>query len=279
MFKFRNHLLAAAAVGAFAAGFAAQASATTITLNPENSTPQLSATNGAFNTDNGTISDNGYIAINNTTGAYTESGNFFVTAFNLGSNTVASGVNSNYQIWGTFTASGSGVTVGSTFIGSVTSFNITLNGNAGTGTVFSVPTSTASNGVAPAVGAFNLGMATLIPGTGAAIANAIGTAAQSASLNATDAFSPAAGEAGSTKFFEAPIPFDIDILNASNATSNEIFPAPANCPAGDTCSIIQAGGGNISFETAAIPEPASLALFSMGLFGIGAALRRKNRKV
>src|SRR4051794_34189511 len=81
--------------------YAAQADATTITLNPNGASPALG--NGPFNTDNATIGDNATVHFNSN-GTFTETGIFKITAFNLGLTTQASGVGTAYNLYGTFTA-------------------------------------------------------------------------------------------------------------------------------------------------------------------------------
>jgi hypothetical protein len=266
MFTLRNHLLAAAAVGVLAAGFASQAKAELVTLDPGATNANFYA-EPAFQTDNANLSNNGYIAINNTTGNYTESGNFFLTSFQNASNPAdPGGINNHYQVFGTFTASGNVVAT------SVTSFNISLYGNAGLTTTFSVPNAPGAFGVTPG-SATALGTLSLAPAPGN-IAGVFG--GSSAILNAYETFTPAAGQTGPLGFFEAPVPFAVDFLSQNGAFGTELVLTTTNCPVGDTCYEIVSGSGTLEFQ--GIPEPASLALFGMGLFGIGAALRRKNRR-
>jgi hypothetical protein len=70
-----------------------------------------------------------------------------------------------------------------------------------------------------------------------------------------------------TRFFAAPIPFYGIAFDSFNNTTQGV------ARNGDLVSINQAVG-NVDFNR--IPEPGSLALLGLGLFGIGATLRRRS---
>jgi hypothetical protein len=282
--KLRTHLLGPAMAGALLAAFASTASATIVTLNPSNAVPPLSV-NGPFGTDNATIQDSALIVINTATGAFSEIGNFNVTSWNCCGATevpvLGTGINSAYQVYGTFTASGTGALAAGNYLGTVTSLNVSLQASSvPVAAVFTVPANITSTGLtAGTTNHQTLGSATIV-GTGTAAALTIGVGTTSTVLTSTEFFTAASAENG--KFFVNPTPFNIDLFDSATATTSETTPfacnsdGTANAAGTFQCIAISGGGGNLTF--AAIPEPASLALLGIGLLAMGAVGRRRARK-
>jgi len=273
-----KRLLSAALVTGSLLAAGAATAATLVTLNP-------SATNGgagALSAD-GPFQAVGFqsnlystLTIGGNTGVqgFLETGYIKITSFMDSANgVVASGVNSNYGIIGNFSLSGVGVWAGNFFQMSPVgvSMVVTLLGDPG------------NDGVGPMV---NLGTATLVSSPSpVAFAVAFGSTALGAtgdaltSLSANLQLSPAPGTTGVGGFFEAPIPFNIQLAvgNAGGNSANTSYTVDATT---GVVTVITPKGPGVNPGTANatfVPEPGALSLAALALIGVGVATRRKAR--
>ena len=283
------------AIAAFATSslLAASAFAATITLNPEATNGLgpagvLSATNPAFVTDKATTDFASLLSIaalpgSNTNAAFTETGFFLTEAF---SGAPSSGVITNYNIYATFTVTGTGsYASGNTFTANNGGLSINVNfygspGNQGaSGLSFSTPTGGNPTGVTAGPGDFLLGTSTLLaPITATATAITAPTLTTPGIaltvLSAYLDFVPAPGTTGVDGFFQAPIPFQVVLstsaigtpVNGGNGTSWVTDGVNSFYTTNVTEKGLGSGSGNIIFAT---PEPGSLALIGLAFAGMG----------
>lgn len=248
--------------------------ATTVTLNPSG------ANNGAISADPafGTVGlqANLYttLVIDSNSGSdvpFTETGLIDVTSFQDSSaNPVVSGVGVNYKIKGSFTFSGTGDWTGSQY-----------TADPGGSFLMSLDAYTMGDVLIK-----NLGSSTIVPGPSLAFAIAFGSVAAGSSgaaltsLTALLDLTPAAGETGPGGFFEAPVPFYID-LAVGNAGGNPLNTG-YSVSAGGVVTFINptpgenAGTANVTFQSR-VPEPGMLSLAGIALLGLAAFSRRKGR--
>lgn len=211
------------------------------------------------------------LVINGNSGVqgFTETGTINVTSFQDAlSNTVASGVFTNYQINGAFTITGSGSWSGTTYTVAPGGLSVTL----------------ALTAISSTANVINLGTATLAPGPAVAFAVAAGsllpgsTGAALTSFSALLDFAPAAGTTGASGFFKAPVPFLIN-LSVGNAGGNFLntgysVAADGTVTVGVPLPGTNQGTANITFVNK-VPEPGVLSLLGVVLIGAGVAGKRK----
>lgn len=195
---------------------------------------------------------------------------------NNGTPVGGTGIFSAYTLWVEFDyvttlVSGTIGTAGS--VSQVTDLNYTVYGVAGTHAgMFTAASATdlpptAATVTQPA-GTQEIGGGTLI--SGSANFNDCGDtnpATVCAGFNATATY---ANTAFGDTFFVNPKPFyDISFNEFNNTAQGPTFNLPF-------ISLVSASGG-VDFNTAAVPEPASLALFGLGLAGFGVASYRRRK--
>lgn len=175
----------------------------------------------------------------------------------------ATGLNSVYGIYVVFTLTDhlvSGTINSVNSVNQLDTLTFSMYADPGDTDVFTAATPTSETAISGTGNDILLGTGSLISGTSGF--NALGGAA----LNANTTFQLTA--AGS-QFFIDPVPFYDMTFNGFNNTTQGVSAGP---------------GGNIAINDASgttdfnrVPEPGTLALLALGLFGINAVHRRRNR--
>lgn len=258
--------LGLALAGTLSSGAWAGVAGVTFTWNPNGTSPSLPGSGGSqFTADNITVRDYATADINPSNGNFTEQGVLPFVAFSLGGSPVApSGFPGSYSFYITFTASGNQggplPPAGQTVTGPITSLSYTLYANPNT----TVGVTLTGANDAPVISG-NGGAFALATGGLYGSSNYVSVTNTGSGLSPTaDATASMVGNPAQSGFFVSPTILSLDLL-AANFSSTTTVVSATKLSNGDTGLLIDGGGGNI---TAAVPEPSSIAVFSVGLLGL-----------
>ncbi len=284
-----RNLLAVAGIAA-AVGLGGAANAQNVfTVSPTG----VGEPNANFNADTFGSTATSRVLLNNVTGTFSEFGYIQVTSFNLGGPiVVGTGLNNDYGLYAVFQGSGSfSVSGGTTINGSFSSLSLSLYLdpllNTGLGAYSASLAAGGSNPVNNTGLITNVGDDILL-GTGV-LPNLSGEASASALINllstvsggaATGSFGGTLGfslTAQGSNFFVNPVPF-YNLLLAQQTPINggiQYLSGPTFGTSTDAELFLSTGGPGRFL----VPEPATLAIFGMGLIGLAGILRRRREQV
>jgi hypothetical protein len=210
-------------------------------------------------------------------GAWTETGAMIFNTYNGGNQRNGArglGSGGDYDIYGLISGSGGGfwTAINGFTVTSITSFIIDIYASPELGTSIARTT----GGLTQGSNDFLLGTATFagsFGGTGAQL-DLVGGVNASTQLTATFSFVPAdIAYTAVGGFFQAPDPFSVN-FNGSGS-SNEGQSTYEYVGSGVKITTGNGATGNLT-PVNTVPEPGSLALFSVALLGAGIAARRKS---
>lgn len=263
---------------------AAQAAPVNFTWNPAGASVPL---NGGTisNANNYNIADFSSISVDSSTGAFTEVGTLNVLNFlNSGQTVVSTGLGTSYSLFLRFRAAGTQGAIttanGTSSNGTFSSLSYQLLGspNGSPPLAFSV-----SNGAVTTTGSgaeLVLGFGNLVPGTGfVTLTKTANGYSPTANVNLTFNECLASGQgndptalctANQGGFFVSPASgLSLQIGNFSATDS------VTTVTAGPTTTYINLNGGSGNLTFAAVPEPASMAVFGVGMLALAGFARRR----
>lgn len=220
--------------------------------------------------------------VNLTGSGFTEIGALRINDFLLGSTLAPSaGLETHYSLLFGFTGTGNPIAIpapGSSSTAAFTSLNYTLYGLTGVPPTITPTTDVSKipNVVALAFGSLVSGTATLV---NQSTPNSVDFSPK-ADLNLNMTVCTAAGQGNTgfgnslctgneSAFFASPLPANISLLIGDFSATTSVTTL-----SGSTLTI-NGGGGNLTLEQSAVPEPGSVMLLGFGLTALGFVKRRK----
>jgi hypothetical protein len=264
----------------------AHAGSVSITASPSGQGLSTNAPDFTFNgvTTSDFASIDIYATSNPGVFTFTEAGYLPVSSFNPGT-FIPAGLNgtagaNSYQLWGTFSGSGTLSGTPLDLTGSFSSINFSLMGIGGNSATFDNFTATNQPGCTNCSGQTLATGALLSGGT-----NFVNVGQPLSSIPLPSAQVDLLFSSDDAAFFLAPpTPFELDLstafTNQSGITGSILCSSdPSGCPAG-AYEVITIGtpsnqGGAGSGTFSAVPEPTSMAIVGFSLFGLGMFRRRR----
>ncbi|MBC7703009.1 MAG: hypothetical protein H7274_03560 [Rhodoferax sp.] len=208
------------------------------------------------------------------TGSFTETGALIFTTYNtasfLNGNRLLGG--GQYDIYGLFSGSGSGLWTGNQFnVNSISSFVIDIWASPQNGTTIALST---GGGIVKGNKDFKLGTATFSGSFGGTNAQLGFGNAATTQLTAEFAFNPAnAAYTGAGGYFMAPDPFMVNFNGSGSSNSGQS--TFADNGSGWLITTGNGATGNLTPLALTVPEPGALTLVSLALLAAGFASSRK----